>query len=32
MLGKNRVVGRWDRVDKTEDGASVVDYKSDRDR
>jgi DNA helicase-2/ATP-dependent DNA helicase PcrA len=28
MLGRNRVVGRWDRVDKTEAGASVVDYKS----
>jgi DNA helicase-2/ATP-dependent DNA helicase PcrA len=28
MLGRNRVVGRWDRVDKTPSGASVVDYKS----
>jgi len=28
MLGRDRVVGRWDRVDQTADGASVVDYKS----
>jgi CRISPR/Cas system-associated exonuclease Cas4 (RecB family) len=28
MLGRDRVVGRWDRVDQTEAGASVVDYKS----
>lgn len=28
MLGKDRVVGRWDRVDRTADGAVVIDYKS----
>ena len=28
MLGKDRVVGRWDRVDETPAGASIVDYKS----
>ncbi len=28
MLGRDRVVGRWDRVDQTAEGASVVDYKS----
>ncbi len=28
MLGRDRVVGRWDRVDQNADGASVVDYKS----
>src|SRR5207244_12682849 len=28
MLGRDRVDGRWDRVDQTGDGPSVVDYKS----
>jgi ATP-dependent DNA helicase UvrD/PcrA len=28
MLGNNRVVGRWDRVDRTADGAVVIDYKA----
>jgi CRISPR/Cas system-associated exonuclease Cas4 (RecB family) len=28
MLGNDRVVGQWDRVDKTADGAIVSDYKS----
>src|SRR6058998_1037214 len=28
MLGKDRVVGRWDRVDQGADGAEVIDYKS----
>src|SRR5439155_23100978 len=28
MLGRDRVVGRWDRVDQTGDGPSVGDYKS----
>ena len=28
MLGRDRVVGRWDRVDRTGDGAEVIDYKS----
>ncbi|TMB80632.1 MAG: ATP-dependent helicase [Chloroflexi bacterium] len=28
MLGKDRVVGRWDRVDQAADGAEVIDYKS----
>ena len=28
MLGSDRVVGRWDRVDRTEGGAIVTDYKS----
>lgn len=28
MLGHDRVVGQWDRVDQKPDGASVVDYKS----
>ncbi len=28
MLGSDRVVGRWDRVDRTEEGAVVTDYKS----
>ena len=28
MLGRDRVVGRWDRVDSTPEGAVVVDYKS----
>ncbi|HUG56280.1 MAG TPA: ATP-dependent DNA helicase [Candidatus Limnocylindrales bacterium] len=28
MLGRDRVVGRWDRVDRTPDGPVVVDYKS----
>ena len=28
MLGRDRVVGRWDRVDQTSSGAVVVDYKS----
>ena len=28
MLGKDRVVGRWDRVDQNGDGATVIDYKS----
>ncbi len=28
MLGKDRVVGRWDRVDRGAPGATVVDYKS----
>lgn len=28
MLGRDRVVGRWDRVDHTADGAVVIDYKS----
>ncbi|HAF11997.1 MAG TPA: hypothetical protein DCK98_18245, partial [Chloroflexi bacterium] len=28
MLGNDRVVGQWDRVDKTADGVEVADYKS----
>src|SRR5205085_1111882 len=28
MLGKDRVVGRWDRVDSGPGGATVIDYKS----
>jgi len=28
MLGSDRVVGRWDRVDRADDGAVVVDYKA----
>jgi DNA helicase-2/ATP-dependent DNA helicase PcrA len=28
MLGKDRVVGRWDRVDQTADGPVVTDYKT----
>ncbi|HEX9268549.1 MAG TPA: ATP-dependent DNA helicase [Candidatus Limnocylindria bacterium] len=28
MLGNDRVVGRWDRVDRTADGPLVIDYKS----
>ncbi len=28
MLGRDRVVGRWDRVDRTPNGAVVVDYKA----
>jgi CRISPR/Cas system-associated exonuclease Cas4 (RecB family) len=28
MLGRDRVVGRWDRVDAGADGATVIDYKS----
>jgi len=28
MLGRDRVVGRWDRVDQTAAGAEVIDYKS----
>ena len=28
MLGRDRVVGRWDRVDRTPEGAVVIDYKS----
>ncbi|HEV2011994.1 MAG TPA: ATP-dependent DNA helicase [Candidatus Limnocylindria bacterium] len=28
MLGNDRVVGQWDRVDKTPDGVEVADYKS----
>jgi len=28
MLGRDRVVGRWDRVDQRADGAVVVDFKS----
>src|SRR5438445_9004573 len=28
MLGKDRVVGRWDRVDPEPDGALIVDYKA----
>jgi RecB family exonuclease len=28
MLGRDRVVGRWDRVDRSPEGAVVVDYKS----
>ena len=28
MLGNDRVVGQWDRVDKTADGAVITDYKS----
>ncbi len=28
MLGNDRVVGQWDRVDKTAAGAEVADYKS----
>jgi RecB family exonuclease len=28
MLGKDRVVGRWDRVDRTPNGAVVIDYKA----
>jgi DNA helicase-2/ATP-dependent DNA helicase PcrA len=28
MLGRDRVVGRWDRVDQTPTGAEVIDYKS----
>ena len=28
MIGNDRVVGRWDRVDRTPSGAVVVDYKA----
>ena len=28
MLGRDRVVGRWDRVDRTPSGAVVIDYKA----
>jgi DNA helicase-2/ATP-dependent DNA helicase PcrA len=28
MLGRDRVVGRWDRVDRTPQGAVVIDHKS----
>ncbi len=28
MLGRDRVVGRWDRVDQGAEGAEVIDYKS----
>src|SRR5581483_1556477 len=28
MLGRDRVVGRWDRVDSGPEGATVIDYKS----
>src|SRR4029079_7160867 len=28
MLGRDRVVGRWDRVDQGPSGAEVIDYKS----
>src|SRR5438045_197723 len=28
MLGNDRVVGQWDRVDRTVDGVEVADYKS----
>ena len=28
MLGNDRVVGRWDRVDRTADGPVIVDYKA----
>jgi CRISPR/Cas system-associated exonuclease Cas4 (RecB family) len=28
MLGSDRVVGRWDRVDSGPEGATVIDYKS----
>lgn len=28
LLGHDRVVGRWDRVDRTDAGAVVIDYKS----
>ena len=28
MLGRDRVVGRWDRVDAGAEGATVIDYKS----
>jgi DNA helicase-2/ATP-dependent DNA helicase PcrA len=28
MLGRDRVVGRWDRVDRTKEGAVVIDYKT----
>jgi DNA helicase-2/ATP-dependent DNA helicase PcrA len=28
MLGRDRVVGRWDRVDEGGNGATVIDYKS----
>ncbi|MBU6423229.1 MAG: DEAD/DEAH box helicase [Chloroflexi bacterium] len=28
LLGHDRVVGRWDRVDRTKSGAVVIDYKS----
>ncbi len=28
LLGRDRVVGRWDRVDRTAQGAVVIDYKS----
>ncbi len=28
MLGRDRVVGRWDRVDSGAEGATVIDYKS----
>jgi ATP-dependent DNA helicase UvrD/PcrA len=28
MLGRDRVVGRWDRVDQGDGGAEVIDYKS----
>ena len=28
MLGRDRVIGRWDRVDRAGDGAVITDYKS----
>src|SRR5256886_14734591 len=28
MLGNDRVVGQWDRVDRTTEGVEVADYKS----
>ena len=28
MLGNDRVVGQWDRVDRTSEGVEVADYKS----
>ena len=28
MLGRDRVVGRWDRVDRSAEGPVVIDYKS----
>jgi DNA helicase-2/ATP-dependent DNA helicase PcrA len=28
MLGNDRVVGQWDRVDRTADGVEIADYKS----
>lgn len=28
VLGKDKVVGRWDRIDETEEGAVIVDFKT----